>query len=422
MKSFLDELAWRGLLYQRTAGDPLEEHLAVPGRIGYCGFDPTADSLHVGSLQGLVALRRFADAGHRPLVLAGGATGMIGDPTGRSDERNLLSDADLAANVAAIKAQISRILGPGDDWELVDNAEWTSPVSFLEFLRDVGRHVTINQMLAKESVRARLESESGISYTEFSYMLLQANDYWWLNSHRGCELQVGGSDQWGNITAGIDLVRRRSGASVHGLTWPLLLRSDGSKFGKSASGENVWLDPVRTSPYRFFQYWLQAADEDVERLLLRLTLLSVAEISTIMAEHVSNPAARAAQRRLAQEVTTIVHGSDAARAAEEAGVLLFGGTPTDLSVEACEAVAGEVPTARLTSAEALGSSFFALLVASGLAKSAREAHRTSEQGGLYVNGARRDGAEVLGESDLMHGRYVLLRRGRKSNALIIVGG
>ena len=230
----------------------------------YCGFDPTSDSLHVGSLIGLVNLRRFLDAGHRPLVLIGGATGMIGDPSGRSDERNLLDDATLEANLAGISAQISRVLGPGDGWELVDNADWTAEVRLLDFLRDVGKHVTVNQMIARESVQARMQAEAGISFTEFSYQLLQAHDFWWLRTHRDCELQVGGSDQWGNIVAGVDLVRRRGAGAVHALTWPLLLRSDGTKFGKSASGENVWLDAERTSPYRFFQFWMQAEDADAE--------------------------------------------------------------------------------------------------------------------------------------------------------------
>jgi tyrosyl-tRNA synthetase len=415
----LDDLEARGLIADTTDRAALRARLAAGPVTLYCGFDPTADSLHVGSLLGLIALRRFAEAGHRPLVLAGGATGMIGDPSGRSNERNLLDEATLSANVAAIKAQITRLLGPSEGWELVDNLDWTGPLTLLDFLRDVGRHVTVNQMIAKESVKARMQSEHGISYTEFSYMLLQAHDYWWLHAERGCELQVGGSDQWGNITAGIDLVRRRSAQAVHGLTWPLLLRADGTKFGKSAAGENIWLDPARTSPYRFFQYWLQVGDDEVERLLARLTLLPLDAIADVVAEHQAAPQRRHAQRVLARELTALVHGPSEATTAEAAGAALFGGSVDDLDEATFEVLSSEVPTVRVPRAELLEAQPGALLHRAGLAASASEGHRAVKQGGFYVNNERRTAEDRVSGADLRFGRYLLVRRGRREQALLI---
>ncbi len=318
--AILDDLAARGLVHDTTDPDLLRARLDDGPIVVYGGFDPTADSLHIGSLVPLLLLRRFQLFGHRPIALAGGATGMIGDPSGRSDERNLLDGPTLDRYVAGIKAQLEQFLdfSPGPTQaELVDNREWTEPVSILEFLRDVGKHITVNVMLAKESVQARVESESGISYTEFSYMLLQANDYRWLHRHRQCELQVGGSDQWGNITAGIDLVRRTSGHHVHGLTVPLVTKADGTKFGKSVEGA-VWLDPARTSPYAFYQYFVNSDDRDVRRFLLQLTLLPVDEVDRIMEVHDKAPERREAQRALAGAVTALVHGEAAAIEAQAA--------------------------------------------------------------------------------------------------------
>ncbi|MDH3755469.1 MAG: tyrosine--tRNA ligase, partial [Acidimicrobiia bacterium] len=306
--TILDDLDARGLVHDTTDRESLAAALASPVAL-YHGIDPTADSLHVGNFVGVLVLRRFQDAGHRPLVLVGGATGMVGDPSGRSDERSLLDEQTLAANVAAIRGQLERFLDFSRA-DLVDNHEWTAPLTLIEFLRDVGKHATVNQMIAKDSVRSRMESEQGISFTEFSYMLLQANDYQWLHEHRDVSLQIGGSDQWGNITAGIDLIRRRSGGTAHGLTWPLVTRSDGTKFGKSA-GENIWLSAERTSPYRFFQYWMQTDDRDIERFLLQLTLLPVSEVAEIVATHERSPDLRSAQRRLAEELTMLVHGQAA---------------------------------------------------------------------------------------------------------------
>lgn len=417
----LDDLATRGLIQDATDRSELAARLAAGPVTLYCGFDPTADSLHVGHLLGVLGLRRFADAGHRPLALIGGATGMIGDPSGRSSERNLLGPAELAANKEGIAAQIDRLMGAAADWELVDNADWTADVRLLDFLRDVGKHVTVNQMTARESVRARMDTDTGISFTEFSYQLLQAHDYWWLHRNRSCDLQVGGSDQWGNITAGIDLIRRRGGGAVHGLTWPLLLRSDGTKFGKSADGGTVWLDPARTSPYRFHQFWIHTADSDVATLLSRLTLLGTDEIADTVAVHADAPHLRVAQRLLADTLTAFVHGEQAAAQADRASRLLFGASPLEADAGAFEMLVDEIPTRRVGS-DRLDTGIDAVdaLVDSGLCASKGEARRALGQGGGYCNDQRMDVDASLDRTDLLHGRYLLLRRGRKSHALLIL--
>jgi tyrosyl-tRNA synthetase len=406
MIDLLADLEARGLVQDSTDREALRARLLEGPITVYAGFDPTADSLHIGNLVGVVALRRFADAGHDAIALAGGATGMIGDPSGKSEERNLLDGETLAGNLEGIAEQLQRI----SKVDLVDNATWTAPVGYLEFLREVGKHMTVNQMVAKESVRARMASDDGISYTEFSYMLLQANDYRELHRARGCELQVGGSDQWGNITAGIDLIRKTTGAHVHGLTWPLLLRSDGRKFGKSEAG-NVWLGARRTSAYQFFQYWMQVPDADVERFLLQLTLLPVDACRALAAEHADAPHLRTGQRRLAQEVTTLVHGAEAARAAEAASAILFGGDPRAASAESLAFVAGEVPrhgTARGRLEQ--GLDLVDLLVELRIFKSKGEARRTLS--GVYVNSQRAEEGRLLTAGDLLHDRWILLRKGK----------
>ncbi len=414
----LDDLRARGLLHDTTDPDELRRLLGQPTTL-YHGIDPTADSLHVGNFVGVLVMRRFQEAGHHPVALVGGATGMVGDPSGRSDERNLLDADTLAANVSAIRAQLERFLDFDRGAELVDNRTWTAPVSLLEFLRDVGKHVTVNQMAAKESIRARMQSEDGISYTEFSYLLLQANDYWWLHENKGCQLQIGGSDQWGNITAGIDLIRRRSGHAVHGLTWPLLTRADGSKFGKSA-GENVWLSAERTSPYRFYQHWMQTDDRDIRRFLLQLTLLPVEEIDGIVDAHEREPHERTAQARLAEALTTLVHGVEAAASAREATGLLFGGEVGDLSAAAFEAVAGEVPTSEVPLPALTGEGALVdVLVSSGLSSSRSDARRGLDEGSIYVNNRRRREDRLDGVDDLHHGRFLLLRRGKRSYHLVV---
>jgi tyrosyl-tRNA synthetase len=420
--AILDDLAARKLVADGT--DPLElRRRLLEGPITlYAGFDPTADSLHVGNLVPLLLLRRFQEAGHRPIAVSGGATGMIGDPGGRSEERNLLDDATLDRNLAAIRAQLAQFVDlDGDRGLLVDNRSWTQPLGVLEFLRDVGKHMTVNAMLAKESVRSRVESESGISYTEFSYMLLQANDFDVLHRTHGCELQVGGSDQWGNITAGIDLIRRRRGARVHGLTVPLITRADGAKFGKSVDG-SVWLSPERTSPYAFYQYWINVDDRDVERFLLQLTLLAVPEVASLVAAHVAAPERRLGQRRLAQEMTGLVHGTDAALAAEAASAVLFGGDPAVADRAALEMLGLELGVAGLERGELDGGlAVDVLLRRTGLATSGSDARRGLEAGEVQVNGRRVALGDQVGAAELLHGRYLLVRRTKKKYALAEVG-
>jgi tyrosyl-tRNA synthetase len=421
--TILDDLEARGLVHDSTDRRALAERLARGPITLYYGCDPTADSLHVGNLIGLLVLRRFQDAGHRPVALAGGATGMVGDPSGRSEERNLLDPATLTANVAAIKQQMARVLDfDGERALLVDNRDWTVDVTLLDFLRDVGKHVTVNQMLARESVKARLAGEQGLSYTEFSYMLLQAHDYLHLHRTLDVELQIGGSDQWGNIVAGIDLVRRVRGVTAHGLSWPLITAPDGSKLGKTA-GARVWLDPARTSPYQFFQHWMQTDDRQVREYLAKFTLLPLAEVDEVAAEHAARPERRLGQRRLAEEVTRLVHGEAAAVAAAEASTVLFGGSPLAAGADALAVVAAEVPTAPLPSAGELaeGADLVPLLVEAGLATSKSDARRALDQGAVSVNGRRAGAGGTIGAGDVLHGRYVLLRKGKRHYALLVAG-
>jgi tyrosyl-tRNA synthetase len=421
--TILDDLEARGLVHESTDRQALADRLASGPVSLYFGCDPTADSLHVGNLLGLLVLRRFQDAGHRPVALAGGATGMVGDPSGRSEERNLLDDATLSANVAAIKAQMAQVIDFDDGRALlVDNRDWTAGVTLLEFLRDVGKHVTVNQMLARESVKARLASDQGISYTEFSYMLLQAHDYLRLHADHDVTLQIGGSDQWGNILSGIDLVRRVRGANVHGLCWPLLTAPDGSKLGKT-TGARIWLDPDRTSPYQFFQYWMQTDDRQVGEYLAKFTLLSLPEVESATAAHLERPERRAGQRLLAREATGLVHGAAAAAAAEAATHLLFGGDPIDAGPEALAVVAAEVPTAPLPSTAELedGADVVPLLVELGLATSKGDARRAMEQGAVAVNGTKVAPGRTITVTDVLHDRYVVMRKGKKHYALLVRG-
>ncbi|HEY5664090.1 MAG TPA: tyrosine--tRNA ligase [Ilumatobacter sp.] len=416
----IDDLDARGLIHDSTDREFLRSRLDDRSIGVYVGFDPTADSLHVGHLMGQLGLRRFQLAGHRPFPLAGGATGMIGDPGGRSEERNLLTRDELQHNVACIKQQLERILDfePGPyRATLVDNADWTAGTSMLDFLRDVGKHITVNQMIAKDSVKSRLGSDAGISYTEFSYMLLQANDFRHLYETHGVELQMGGSDQWGNITAGIDLIRKTTGGAAHGLTWPLLLKSDGTKFGKSADGA-VWLDPLKTSPYQFRQFWLQSADDAIVDYLLRFSTRPLDDVQALIATHLEAPHERRGQRALAHELTALVHGAEAAAAADEAADVLFGGDPTEASPAALAAVAREVPSSRLTSAQL--DDVVTVLVDVGLAQSRSDARRTLDGSGFRCNGVAIDANTLLTELVPLHGRYLLLQRGKKSHHLVEV--
>jgi tyrosyl-tRNA synthetase len=419
----IDDLQARGLVHDSTDLGALRARLAA-GPIGlYIGFDPTADSLHAGNLVGQIFMRRFQMAGHRPFPLAGGATGMIGDPGGRSEERQLLDVETLRHNVECIQRQLTRLLDfdPGPHQAtLVNNADWTRSISMLEFLRDVGKHFTVNQMTAKDSVRSRLESEHGISYTEFSYMLLQANDYRHLYEHHGVELQAGASDQWGNIVAGVELIRRRLGIGVHALTHPLITKSDGTKFGKSVSGA-VWLDPEKTSPYQFRQFWMQCDDDMIGVYLKMLSLRPMDEIRQLLDEHATEPGRRPCQRALARELTEKVHGTRAADAADAAAAVLFGGDPMEASVEAFDVVRSEVACTTLGAGEL--EDLVSILVRTGLASSNGDARRTIAQRGYRINGEQvAADATSVSPGQRLHGRYLLLRKGRSTYHVAEISG
>ena len=419
-KGMFADLSKRGLIHDSTDATALADRLDASPIGVYVGFDPTADSLHVGHLLGQITLRRFQLAGHRPFPLAGGATGMVGDPSGRSDERNLLDRETLHHNVESIKSQLERLLDFSDGptkATLVNNADWTAGITALDFLRDVGKHITVNQMMAKESVKNRLNSENGLSYTEFSYMLLQANDFRHLCATHDVELQMGGSDQWGNITAGIDLIRRTLSRSAFGATWPLVTKSDGTKFGKTADGA-VWLDPSRTSPYQFRQFWMQMADADVVKYLPQYSLASLDETNALIAEHTGDPGKRVAQRVLAQEMTALVHGAAAASDAAAAADILFGGDPTTASLDALLVVAGEVPTTDVDRQEL--DDTFGLLARAQVVASTSEARRTIDQKGLRVNGSVLEKDETLAGKGLLHDRFVLVRKGKTAYHLFRV--
>ncbi len=426
--NILQELEWRGLLADCTDRAALTERLTKGPITLYCGFDPTADSLHVGNLVPLLALRRFQLAGHRPIVLAGGATGMVGDPSGKSTERNLLTTEQLAHNIASIQDQLTRFLDfttPVNPARLVNNADWTAPITFLEFLRDVGKHITVNQMVAKDSVRSRMEDrETGISYTEFSYMLLQGYDFYHLRKALDCELQVGATDQWGNITIGTELTRKKLGATVWGLTFPLLTKSDGTKYGKSASGA-VFLDPKRTSPYRFYQFFMQSEDADVIKLLKTISFVPQDDIAALETEVKANPGARAAQKRLARELTTLVHGAAECDNAIRASEILFGGGLEGISETIFNDVAGEVPTKDIEKAklEGAGLHLVELLVHAGLSQSKGAARKDVEGGGVSVNNIREASFQrAITTGDLLFGKHLLLRKGKRNYAVVTANG
>ncbi len=421
-QNFVPEFAARGLIHDSTDRGALTARATQSSLGVYVGFDPTADSLHIGHLLGQITLRRLQLLGHRPITLAGGATGMVGDPSGRSEERNLLDAETLQHNVQNIKKQLERILdfekGPTQA-TLVDNADWTRKISMLDFLREVGKHITVNQMLAKDSVKSRIADANGLSFTEFSYMLLQANDFRHLAEHHNCEMQMGGSDQWGNITAGIDLIRKRLSKSVFGLTWPLVTRADGTKFGKTADGA-IWLDSSRTSPYQFRQYFIQIADADIEKMLMQFSLRSVEVVKEIIAEQRLRPETRIAQRSLARELTALVHGEVAAEAAEDAAAVLFGANPTSASLATMKLIANEVAVTQMGSA-ALGDAI-GVLVQTNLATSNSEARRLLSQKSVRANGEQIDEQTNLSRISLLHGRWLLLRKGKTSYHLVDIAG
>jgi tyrosyl-tRNA synthetase len=424
MPTLSEDLAFRGLIHQMTEPEAaLRQRLDQGGLTVYIGFDPTADSLHLGSLLQQVTLRRFQLAGHKPISLAGGGTGMIGDPGGKSDERNLLTADVLHTYLEGIRRQLALILDIGPDGTtdttfntaalLLNNADWLGRISTLDFLRDIGKHFTVNQMMAKESVKTRIERpEQGISYTEFSYMLLQAYDYLYLHTNHGCDLQIGGSDQWGNITMGIDLIRRVTGHEVYGLTTPLLLKPDGTKYGKSESG-TLWLDPARTSPFTLYQFLFNSDDATVGNLLRYYTFLGQAEIEALDAETAEHPQRRAAQKSLARAVVALVHGESEVAKCEEASGALFTEDIAGLSEEMLLAVTQDAPTTDIPRTTLLdGLTLVDAFERAGLATSRAAARRSIEQGGAYVNN-RRESDRALQAGDLLHNRYLILRKGKR---------
>jgi tyrosyl-tRNA synthetase len=424
-KTVFDELLWRGLVYDHTEGLP--EALAEKSVTAYIGFDPTSTSLQVGNLLALMGLARMQRFGHTPIAVAGGGTGMIGDPSGKTSERSLLTPEQVAANVEAVKPQLARILDfdvQSNPARIVNNADWLTTISMMEFLRKVGKHFTVNYMAAKDSVKSRLEREEGISYTEFSYMLLQAYDFLHLFDHYGCTVQAGGSDQWGNITAGVELIRKVRGARAYGLVYPLVTSNSGVKLGKTEAGA-IWLDPQRTSPYRFYQFWLNQDDADVVNYLKYFTWLTEPEITALAQQVAERPEQREAQRTLAREMTRIVHGETALARAEQASQVLFGGEVAGLSAEDIRDIFADVPSTQTPKSafEGDGIGLVDLLDSTELAKSKGDARRAIEGGGIYVNNIRAaDAAQTVSLSDAIDGQFIVLRKGKKHYHLLQIAG
>jgi tyrosyl-tRNA synthetase len=412
----LDDLGWRGLVHQTTDAETLRDHLATPGRSVYCGFDPTADSLTIGNLLPMTLLARFRAAGHRPVVVFGGATGQIGDPSFKSDERILLDAAATASNAERHRRTIGDFLATvdGPDPIYVDNLDWLGPMTLVTYLRDVGKHFSVNDLLRRDSIRSRIEGrELGLSYTEFSYALLQAYDYLHLFEHHDVTVQLGASDQWGNIVGGVDLVRRVQGAHVHALTCPLVTKSDGTKFGKSETGA-VWLSADRTSPYAFYQFLVNLDDDLVPTFLRFYSLRPHDEIAELEAAQRDDPGARPGQRALAAELTARLHGTEAVTRAEHTSAALFSGDVRSLDLAQIDDAMADVPSASVSSADLdAGIDVVDLLVATGLAPSKGQARRFVADGAVSVNGERFDGARPLGPDDLLHSSVVLLRRGKR---------
>jgi tyrosyl-tRNA synthetase len=418
--NLFDELEWRGMLYDSTDG--LREQLATGRLTAYIGFDPTSSSLHVGSLLTVMGLARLQRYGHTPIAIVGGGTGMIGDPSGKSQERVLLSREQLDVNVAGIRKQLAQFLdfdARGNAAIMVNNADWLGTIDLLSFLRDVGKHFTVNYMLQKDSVNRRIESEEGISYTEFSYLVLQAYDFLQLFDRYGCTLQMGGSDQWGNITAGIELIRKLRAKKAHGLVWPLMTTASGTKFGKTEAGA-VWLDSSRTTPFKFYQFWLNTEDRDVVPYLKSFTFLERSQIDELEQATKTSPERRDAQRVLAREVTALVHGADHVARAERASQVLFGEDLTALAIDDVLAVFDDVPSTELTADEfGVGIGVVELVARVGLAPSKGEARRLVQSGGVYVNNRRlADPAHKLSRDQAIEGKLFVLRKGQKQNHLV----
>ena len=421
--ALLDDLRWRNSIAQTTDAKELSNYLDSGSRFLYLGIDPTAPSIHIGNLVALTVLRRFQLAGHRPIALVGGATGLVGDPSGRNSERTL-NDVDVVAHwVERIRTQLEGFLdfsGPHAA-VMANNLDWTAPVSAIEFLRDIGKHFSVNQMLAKDSVSSRLES-GGISYTEFSYQVLQSFDYLELFRRHGCALQIGGSDQWGNIVAGVDLIRRVESKSAHALTIPLLEKSDGTKFGKSASGA-IWLDPEMTSPYAFFQFFLNSDDRDVEQLLKTFSFKSHDELDALFESLRTNPGAREAHRALAREVTSLIHGESTTSKVESAAKALFGqGEIRDLDLQTLQGAIQELPRTSIAKGAPIPN-WIELIVATGVVDSKSAARRIIKEGGAYLNNTKIPAEDFAPTaSDLLHGKYLLLRKGKRDLAAVEIVG
>jgi tyrosyl-tRNA synthetase len=419
----LEDLEWRGLIAQSTDRKELESALAKPISL-YLGVDPTAPSMHLGNLVVFLVLKRFQLAGHRPIALVGGATGLVGDPSGKNDERTLNEEKLVAEWVAKIRKQVEKILDFKDkdtSAKLVNNLDWTKSVSALELLRDIGKHFSVNQMLAKDSVATRLSS-TGISYTEFSYQVLQAFDYLELYRRDQCKLQIGGSDQWGNIVAGLDLIRKVEGGSAHALTVPLLAKSDGSKFGKTASGA-IWLEESMTSAYEFFQFWLNSDDADMPKLLKVFSMRSRAEIEELIEKVKTNPGAREAHRELAREMTTLIHGGAMAKSVEDAAKALFGqGEIGDLDLKTLDSALSQLPKTIIKKGDPYPT-WVDLLAATGVVDSKSAARRIVKEGGGYLNNKKVESEDFTpSKADLLHGKYLLLRKGKRDLAAVEVEG
>jgi tyrosyl-tRNA synthetase len=426
--SLVAELRWRGMLQDIMPGT--EELLAKEMVSGYIGFDPTSDSLHIGSLVPILLLVHLQRAGHKPYALVGGATGMIGDPSFKSEERNLLSEETLAHNLAGIKKQLSKFLDfnstAPNKAELVNNYDWFKDFSFLHFIRDVGKHITVNYMMSKDSVRKRLEGDTGMSFTEFTYQLIQGYDFYWLHQNKNCKLQMGGSDQWGNIVTGTEIIRRKSGGEAYAFTCPLLTKSDGGKFGKTERG-NVWLDPAKTSPYQFYQFWLNASDEDAKKWIKIFTLLPQAEIEALITENEAAPHARALQKKLAEEITCFVHSREDYEFALKASDILFGNATTEvltaLTEEQLLQVMEGVPTVEISAAQIeAGYDLVSLLADTNIFPSKGEARKMWQAGGLSINKQKiSTDKTVIDSTDLLQGKYILVQKGKKNYYLGRVG-
>ena len=430
MKNFIEELRWRGMI--QDIMPETEQHLMEGLRAAYVGIDPTADSLHIGHLVGVMMLRHFQNCGHKPYALVGGATGMIGDPSGKSAERNLLTEEVLAHNIKGIQKQLAKFLDFESEApnraELVNNYDWMKEFSFLSFIRDIGKHITVNYMMAKDSVKKRFapnENTDGMSFTEFSYQLLQGYDFLHLYRQKGLTLQMGGSDQWGNITTGTELIRRIAGGKAYALTCPLITKADGTKFGKSEGG-NVWLDAEKTSPYKFYQYWINVSDEDAQRYIKIFTMLSREEIEQLISEHQAAPHLRVLQNKLAEELTTLVHGREELQKAQKASQILFGNSTSDdlrqLDAKTFLEVFDGVPQAEVTRTDiAAGLDMIAALSAkTGFIASNSEARRALKEKSIAVNKEKVEESYIIGEKDIIDDKFVLRQRGKKNYFVIVI--